>query len=352
MNNTFIFSVWLKTSKKLLQITNFRYTSVYLSINFVLYGWNKYSQKSSLILKPKQLQFQLQPLRQYNPVHLQRRERKNRTPKSRQFRESGIIRFAPYIRVSLTGNSSLPKHKQHLAVIYRRRFPDIFARPSAHRWSLYSFSSPSSCKFLTLSLSLSLSLSRVRPPVEFHLLMRRIERARERARTKVEGATATGSKFAQFISLCARSARERERERERAQNGEKGVDGVGGTGSARIWVSGADNLPREIEWSIPLTVAPALFGRGRRRRRRWRRRGKTIYHYRHYRSEKRGEGEEKGASTREICFFSGPLPAWSNYALAKRARAQKPTVPVMSLLELFFFARRGMGSGVIRKKCS
>ena len=49
-----------------------------------------------------------------------------------------------------------------------------------------------------------------------------------------------------------------------------------------------------------------------------------------------GEGEEKGASTREICFFSGPLPARSNYALAKRARAQKPTVPVMSLLELFF----------------
>lgn len=30
--------------------------------------------------------------------------------------------------------------------------------------------------------------------------------------------------------------------------------GSGGTGSARIWVSGADNLPREIEWSIPITV--------------------------------------------------------------------------------------------------
>lgn len=30
------------------------------------------------------------------------------------------------------------------------------------------------------------------------------------------------------------------------------------TGSARIWVSGADNLQREIEWSTPITV-PGLF---------------------------------------------------------------------------------------------
>jgi len=34
--------------------------------------------------------------------------------------------------------------------------------------------------------------------------------------------------------------------------------GPGRTGSARIWVSGADNLQREIEWSTPITV-PGLF---------------------------------------------------------------------------------------------
>lgn len=34
--------------------------------------------------------------------------------------------------------------------------------------------------------------------------------------------------------------------------------GLGRTGSARIWVSGADNLQREIEWSTPIIV-PGLF---------------------------------------------------------------------------------------------
>jgi len=34
--------------------------------------------------------------------------------------------------------------------------------------------------------------------------------------------------------------------------------GTGRTGSARIWVSGEDNLQREIEWSTPITV-PELF---------------------------------------------------------------------------------------------
>lgn len=43
--------------------------------------------------------------------------------------------------------------------------------------------------------------------------------------------------------------------------GPSAVDGLffpgaepGRTGSARIWVSGADNLQREIEWSTPITV--------------------------------------------------------------------------------------------------